>query len=487
MTGADRGTNGAYFKNEASSSNLGEVLIADDVVVSGTSPRRARSVILLLAASVGLMMTGFGIIMPIFARRLGEFGSGVEALGLMSMSFALAQLVAAPFMGSLADRYGRRPLVLLALAAFAGANVAFLFATSTTAFIIIRVLEGALTAGLFPAAMGVVADVVPEKQRAQWVGVVMGSYGAGLIFGPVVGGVLYDGWGYAAPFVASAIMAVIALITAVIMMPETRTPEVRWREELRSRRVSATEPITEASLWASLPRPLHVFGTLLILDFIGVFVFAFIQPQMVFYFYDVLGWTTIQFGVVVGAYGLAMVFGQLVLGRSSDRFGRKPIIVLGILVTTTLYAGLAFVTLYPAMLLVAAVAGLGAALISPALSSFYLDITDEQYRSRILGVKESSAALGGVVGPLLLVAVSAFMAPKGIFIFAGAVMVAGAGVAIVGLPAPSRIAEHTRDIGWEFSDKRALAAQSALRGIVLSSTAARETGSSTNPRIYSSS
>jgi DHA1 family tetracycline resistance protein-like MFS transporter len=487
MTGADSGANGAAIKNEVSSSNLGEVVIADDVMVSGTSPRRARSVILLLAASVGLMMTGFGIIMPIFARRLGEFGSGVEALGLMSMSFALAQLVAAPFMGSLADRYGRRPLVLLALAAFAGANVAFLFATTTTAFIIIRVLEGALTAGLFPAAMGVVADVVPEKQRAQWVGVVMGSYGAGLIFGPVVGGVLYDGWGYAAPFVASAIMAVFALITAVIMMPETRTPEVRWREELRTRRVSATEQVTKTSLWASLPRPLHVFGTLLILDFIGVFVFAFIQPQMVFYFYDVLGWTTIQFGVVVGAYGLAMVFGQLVLGRSSDRFGRKPIIVLGILVTTTLYAGLAFVTLYPAMLLVAGVAGLGAALISPALSSFYLDITDEQYRSRILGVKESSAALGGVVGPLLLIGVSAFMAPKGIFILAGAVMVAGAGVAIVALPAPSKIAEHTRDIGWEFSDKRALAAQSALRGIVLSSTAAREIGSSTNPRVYSSS
>ena len=96
MRGAD--------SSQLSSSNLGEVLIADEVIVSGPSPRRARSVILLLAASVGLMMTGFGIIMPIFARRLGEFGSGVEALGLMTMSFALAQLVAAPFMGSLADR-----------------------------------------------------------------------------------------------------------------------------------------------------------------------------------------------------------------------------------------------------------------------------------------------------------------------------------------------------------------------------------------------
>ena len=479
MRGAD--------SSQLSSSNLGEVLIADEVIVSGPSPRRARSVILLLAASVGLMMTGFGIIMPIFARRLGEFGSGVEALGLMTMSFALAQLVAAPFMGSLADRYGRRPLVPLALAAFAAANIAFLFASSTIAFIVIRTLEGALTAGLFPAAMGVVSDVVPEKQRAQWVGVVMGSYGAGLIFGPVLGGVLYDGLGYAAPFIASAVMAVTAFVAAVIMMPETRTPEVRWREELRTRRASVTAPATETSLWASLPRPLHVLGTLLILDFIGVFAFAFVQPQMVFYFYEELDWTTIQFGVVVGAYGLAMVFGQMVLGRSSDRFGRKPIIVLGILLTTTLYAGLVLVTRYPLMLLVAAVAGLGAALISPALSSYYLDITDERYTSRILGVKESSAALGGVLGPLLLVGVSAAVMAQGVFIIAGAVMLTGAGLAIVALPAPGHVSEQTRDVAWEASDQRAMAAQSALQGIVMRSTASREMRSAVSPGAYSSS
>ena len=131
---------------ENTPSNLGQVVLAGEVVSSGPSPRRARSVIILLAASVGLMMTGFGIILPVFARRLGEFGSGVEALGMMTMSFALAQLVAAPFMGSLADRYGRRPLILLSLAAFAAANVGFLLVSSTTGFIIIRVLEGALTA-----------------------------------------------------------------------------------------------------------------------------------------------------------------------------------------------------------------------------------------------------------------------------------------------------------------------------------------------------
>jgi hypothetical protein len=114
-------------------------------------------------------------------------------------------------------------------------------------------------------------------------------------------------------------------------------------------------------------------------------------------------------------------------------------------------------------------------LISPALSSYYLDLTGEKYRARILGVKESSASLGGVLGPLLLVGVSAMMTPHGIFIFAGAVMLTAAGLAIVALPAPAQIDPKSKDMNWEFSEKRALAAQSALRGVVLRSSASRKT------------
>ena len=216
--------------------NLGEVIIATQVTTSSMSRRRARNIVFLLAASVGIVMTGFGIIFPVFARRLDEFGSGVQALGLMTMAFALAALLASPLMGALADRIGRRPLVLLSLGSFVAVNIAFLFAESTEAFIAIRVVEGVLTAGLMPAAMGVVADIIPENERAQRVGIVMGAMGSGLIFGPVIGGVLYDSWGFEAPFIASAAMASVAFVFALILVPETRTRDVRRREALRRRR-----------------------------------------------------------------------------------------------------------------------------------------------------------------------------------------------------------------------------------------------------------
>lgn len=448
--------------------------MATDVITLGMDPRRARNIILLLAACVALMMTGFGIIMPVFARRFGEFGSGVEALGLMTMAFALAQFVSAPIMGSLADRIGRRPIVLLSLAAFAASNVGFLLAPSTPVFIAVRAVEGALAAGLFPASMAIVADIVPPKKRAQWVGIVMGSYGVGFIFGPVMGGVLYDGWGFEAPFITSAVLASCAFIAATIIVPETRTREMRRREELRRRRTAATATTQDGSPWASLPQPLYIFGTLLFLDFISSFSFAFIEPQMVFYFYEELDWSTVQFGVIVGAYGLIMVLGQTALGQLSDRFGRKPVAVIGTLLTATFYVGLATATSFTLIIGVALVAGLGAALTAPAVSAFYLDITSAQHRSRVLGIKGSAVSLGSVAGPLLVAVISTMTTPQGVFSIAGALTVAAALLAFIVLKEPRRAAEEPQDIAWEISAQRAMAAQAALRGVALRAKTARE-------------
>src|SRR5215470_12352524 len=74
----------------------------------------ARSIIASLTAICALMMAGFGMATPVFARRLSEIGAGVEVLSLMAMAAALAQFLLAPWMGALADRFGRRPFVLLA-------------------------------------------------------------------------------------------------------------------------------------------------------------------------------------------------------------------------------------------------------------------------------------------------------------------------------------------------------------------------------------
>ncbi len=459
--------------------NLGQIFTASQVVINRATIRRPSAVILLLAASVALMMTGFGIVMPVFARRLGELGGGVQALGLMTVAFAASQFIASPFMGALADRWGRRPLILTALGTFVLVNIAYLFAPSVPVFILIRGAGGAFTAGLFPAAMGVVGDIVPEKERARWIGIVMGGYGVGFIFGPALGGFLYDGWGFVAPFIVSAVLALAAFLAAAILIPETRPPAVRRRDALRKQREKAIKSKIKEPIWASLPKPLYIFASLLFLDFIGSFAFAFVEPEMVFYFYDDLGWTTVQFGAIVGAYGLAMVLGQTMLGQSSDRFGRKPVIILGIALTITLYVGLTFVTSFWLMAAGAMIAGLGSALLSPALSAFYLDITAEAHRSRVVGMKESALALGGVLGPLAVVAISPLTTSQGIFVIAGALNVLGVLLAMFLLKEPRHIVVRRESIAWEISERRNLAAEAALQGITLRAQSLRQ------PRLFS--
>jgi DHA1 family tetracycline resistance protein-like MFS transporter len=349
-------------------------------------------------------------------------------------------------MGSLADRFGRKPIILLALAAFTLANVGYLFATTTTAIIIIRAIQGALSSGLYPASMAMVGDIMPEKERGRWVGIISASYAAGFIFGPLIGGILYDGWGFAAPFVFSAVLASAAFVAAAIFVRETRPAGTR-----PSAPVTPSRP--RFSLrnrdWSWLPRPLTMLGALLLVDFAVVFAFAFVEPQMIFTMYDDLGWSTIQFGILVGAYGLTAAVGQAVAGPLSDRFARFPIIIIGILLNALFYVGLLMFTQFPILVLTAVVAGCGEALLMPSLSAYYLDVASEQHRSRVMGLKGSAAAAGGVAGPLLITAVAAALSAQQVYLVALIVTLISGFVAVLFLrqprPSPKPLPEPAAD------------------------------------------
>ena len=158
-------------------------------------PRRRRldthRVIIVLSSIMALQMTSYVMILPLFARRFNEFGTGVEALGISAMAFAITSTLAAPFMGAQADRFGRRPLILGSLAAYIAAFIGFLAAPSAGVLIVLRGFAGAFTAGLIPAVIGLATDLAPENRRAQWIAFVIGGASFGWIAGPIAGGVIY--------------------------------------------------------------------------------------------------------------------------------------------------------------------------------------------------------------------------------------------------------------------------------------------------------
>ena len=334
-------------------------------------------------------MTSYGMIFPLFARKIGDFGDGVEVLATSVMAYSLAGVVAAPFMGSLADRFGRRPLLLGSFAVFTAAFTGYYLAATSLAFIAIRGLAGALTAGLGPATMGIIADIAPEDERARWIGIVSGGTSAGFIIGPVVGGLLYDKWGYGPPFMGAIGMALITFLIAFFIIPETHTREERRRETLYQKRAVrlAPETGTAVSFWTSLPHPLLAFSVLLFINLSMIFAWFFIDPQLPFYVFDELGWTTAQFGSAISFYGWATLIGSLTLSQSSDRWGRKPILIIGLILHSAQYVGLMLTNVYWVIIAAFIIAGLGEALLNPALSAAYLDITPEEHRSQAMGIK----------------------------------------------------------------------------------------------------
>ncbi len=370
--------------------------------LSAQKPSRTLTAV---ALCIALQMTGLVLILPLYARRFDSFGAGVQALGVSAVAYALTSTVAAPFIGMLGDRFGRRPVVLFSLAGYVLAFSGFLFANTTGLLIVLRGLAGVFTAGLLPAMLSIVGDLAPENRRAQWIGIVSGSAAAGWIVGPLLGGLLYDRFGYVVPFAASIGLAAAALLLAVILIPETHTP--------------VSHPDRPRTTWLHGLRALPARSTvllLLLITFGAMFAWAFIEPQFMFYAYDDLGWTSSQLGAVMSAYGTAFMLGAFGLGHLSDRRGRKPVLVLGLVLFSAQFIGLVVFREVAWIVLSFVVAGLGNALYDPALSALFLDVTPPEYTARMMGLKSTAGSLGSMLGPALVVLLVPVVSPQAVFL-----------------------------------------------------------------------
>lgn len=375
---------------------------------------------IVLSVCMALQMTGFVIILPLFARRFNEFGAGMESLGISAMAYALTAMLAAPFMGALADRLGQRRLILASLAVYILAFTGYLFASSALAFILLRGLAGAFTAGLIPAVTGIVVDLAPMDRRAQWIGFVNGGASIGWIVGPILGGMLYDRWGYSAALSISIVMAAVTFTLALLAVPETRNSRVSIWKITRRRQVFRLNDLKSSvhTFRNTLPNSLSAFLILLSIAFVVMFAWAFIEPRFMFYAYDDLGWSSSMLGLVMSTYGIAMTLGEFFLGHLSDRLGRRLVIVWGLMLFAAQFVGLAFFRNYMLIAVTFVLAGLGNALFDPALNASILDIAPMHHQAWILGIKSTASSLGSILGPALVVLFMPFLEARGIFLAA---------------------------------------------------------------------
>jgi MFS family permease len=202
---------------------------------------------------------------------------------------------------------------------------------------------------------------------------------------------------------------------ALFLVPETQPgkPQVKTSEKTQQDWMSSLRIFQ-----ASLPKSISAFLILMLVSFGVMFAWAFIEPQFMFYVYDNLKWNSSQLGLVMSTYGIAMMVGEFMLSHLSDRFGRKPVLVVGLALFLAQFIGLAFFRDVPWIVVSFLLAGLGNALYDPALSAHILDITPPEHKARIMGIKSTVGSLGNMLGPALVVLFTPFVSAQGVFLIA---------------------------------------------------------------------
>lgn len=380
-------------------------------------PRRITSALIFLSGCVALLMTGFGIIMPVFPQRLQALGLGAGTLALMEGAFGLGMFLFSTPMGTLADRIGRKPIVFLSLAGFIVTSLILAFVNIPLLFIVIRFVEGTLVSGLMPASSAMIGDSVPLEKQGRWIGFLTTAQATGIALGPGIGGFLYQSWGFTSPFLVTAGIAFVAALLALVMLPETLPAHVREKARLsrtwKASKQTRAQKTQDDTL--SVPRLALLFAPLLIVDFVITFVYPFVLPQYPFYLEQVLKYDAAQYGMIASVYGLSLAVFPLLLGRLAEILPKRLLIVIGCLLYTALNVAMLLLHQYMLLILGAALTGLGSALLIPALGTIYLGATTDQNRSQVMGVRGSAISLGVLLGPLAQAAAGPWITPQATF------------------------------------------------------------------------
>ncbi|MCP4139127.1 MAG: TCR/Tet family MFS transporter [Chloroflexi bacterium] len=273
--------------------------------------------------NVGLIvlvdMLGFALIIPLLAFFADSFGASAFQTGLLVASYAAMQMISAPILGRISDRFGRRPVFLISIF---GTIVGFLilgFAQSLWMLFLSRILSG-LTAGNISVAQAYIADITDEKNRARGMGLFGAAFGVGFILGPAMGSILSQ-FGFDVPSFVAAGLAFINFLAVFYWLPESLTEE--RRAELQSQE---KKDISFKALLAALRRPL--VGPLLWIRFgfsIAFNSFQTVFPLYVLYKFE-LG--AQEAGYILTYIGVVLVIMQGgAIGPLSERFKESNLLV----------------------------------------------------------------------------------------------------------------------------------------------------------------
>ena len=356
----------------------------------------------------GLAMSQILPFLPLYVEQLGVHNH--ESLSLwsglvFSATFMVSALVA-PLWGSLADRKGRK-LMLLRASLGMGVVIALQgLATNVWQLFALRALMG-LTSGYIPNAMALVASQVPREKSGWALGTLSTGQICGVIAGPLLGGLMADHLGLRTVFFSTATMMFVSFFVTLFLIKERRVV-VRKEDQLSGKEV-----------FRSLPYPtliIALFVTTLMIQLAN----ASISPILTLFIRQLAADTNnIAFvsGMIAAVPGIAALISAPRLDGLGDRIGTGRILIFALGFTVVLFAMMAWVRSPLQLGMLRFMLGFADGALMPAVQALLLKYSSDRVTGRIFGYNQSFMYLGNVIGPMLGSSVSAVLGFRWVFVF----------------------------------------------------------------------
>jgi len=352
--------------------------------------------------------------LPFFLGDLGLESVDEQALwsGLINAAGAGTMAITAPIWGVMADRYGRKPMLMRAqFAAFVTIGLMGL-ATAPWHLLALRMVEGMFT-GTVTAATALVATTTPKARLGFALGLIQTAVFSGSAFGPLVGGLLADGAGYRPTFFIASFMMLSGGLVTLFLVKENFTPQPA---EPGGKRGGAS--------WALLMSPVLLGLTL---TMVGVrFSSSAVQPIMPLFVEQLAGHLTSASsslaGVTLGVLGVTSAISSVYLGRQGDKRGHRTILVGCLLGSGLVYLPMALAQHPWHLIALQAVFGVFAGGTIPAANALIANVTSPERRGAVFGLMASATSVGGFVGPLAGAGLAAGIGFRATFVICGLIM-----------------------------------------------------------------
>jgi DHA1 family multidrug resistance protein-like MFS transporter len=349
-----------------------------------------RRNLLILAFSLLVVMLGFGMVIPVFPFLIDKLGASGSALGVLVATAALTEFLFGPIWGSISDRVGRKPILMIGMFGYALSMFLFGIANRIWMLITFRALSGVLSSATISTTMAYIGDSTSEKARGGGMGLLGAVGGAGTVIGPGIGGLLAGG-SLTTPFFVSTALALLSVLLVALLLPESLPYEARNAQEQKIKLIRFGE------LWRALTGPI---GLLLLIAFLATFGTSNFESVFGLYMLRKLDYGPEQVGGILTLVGaIALVGRGLLTGFVTGHWGEPAVIKASLIVGAAGFILLLLANTYTTVLLTTGIFTCSITFLRPSIHSLTSKRTTIG-QGASMGLSNSFVSLGRVAGPL---------------------------------------------------------------------------------------